>query len=73
MFRNLRYGFGGLLCAAMWIFAFSRIVAGDKALGGILLVVTGVATAVLIGLYNRDPEAAEGGVIEAILDVLHWW
>jgi len=70
MIRNLLFAVSALGYAALWIWGLSSFIEGNKVAGGALIVVAGLGAALLIRLYNRDPEDPGKGVVRTIFDVL---
>jgi hypothetical protein len=70
--RKVRFGIAALACAAIWALGVWRFVAGETLLGSVLILLGGVTGAGLFGLYRRDTETASEGIIEAVLQFIHW-
>ena len=63
---------GALACLIVWAIGVWRFVEGETLVGPALILLAGSIGVGLWGIYNRDAEAAGEGVVEAILQFIHW-
>lgn len=69
MSRKLIFTLAGVACAAIWLIAVWQLSFGSVTFGTVLMIASGLAALVVLGLWRSDRETTAQGIVKVIGDL----